>query len=86
VDYVAWNIQPCFRTVECIGVVGFIPALKREAFSLRFRKRVRSVTELWDDVCLLNRRRTDAGAGSHEFACGVSHALIDDGGAIIILM
>jgi len=48
------------------------------------RKRVRSVTEPWDDVCPLNRRRTDPSAGSHEFACSVSHALVDDGEAAII--
>ena len=29
----AWNILPCHRTVDCGGDVGFIPALKREAFS-----------------------------------------------------
>ena len=48
------------------------------------RKRVWPVTELRDDVCLLNRRRTDAGAGSDELTCGVSHALVDDREAVII--
>ena len=34
----AWNIPPCYQAVECGGVVGFIPALKGEAFSLILRK------------------------------------------------
>jgi len=33
---------------------------------------------------LTDRGKGDAGAGSHEFACGVSNALVDDGEAIII--
>ena len=37
VDYAAWNILPWHRTVDSGGVVGFIPALKREAFSLILR-------------------------------------------------
>jgi len=32
------------------------------------RKREWPVTELWDDVGFLDRRQTDAGAGSHELA------------------
>jgi hypothetical protein len=29
----AWNILPCYQAVDCGEFVGFIPALKREAFS-----------------------------------------------------
>jgi hypothetical protein len=38
VDYAVWNILPWHRTVDSGGVVGFIAALKREAFFLFFRK------------------------------------------------
>ena len=34
----AWNILPCHRAVDCGRNVGFISALKREAFSLILRK------------------------------------------------
>ena len=29
-----WNIQPCNRTVDCVGSVGFILRLKAQVFSL----------------------------------------------------
>jgi len=29
----AWNILQCYQAVDCGEFVGFIPALKREAFS-----------------------------------------------------
>ena len=46
------------------------------------RKSERPISELWDDVGLFDRGRTDAGAGSDELTCGVSHALVDDGEAV----
>ena len=35
----AWNILPCYQAVDCGEFVGFIPALKREAFSSILRKK-----------------------------------------------
>jgi len=49
------------------------------------RKREWPVTELWEDVRLLNRGRADAGAGSDKVACGVSHVLVADREAVIIV-
>ena len=42
------------------------------------RERERPVAELRNDVRFVDGRRTDAGAGSDEIACCVSHAVVDD--------
>lgn len=33
----AWNILPSYRAGDCVGVVGFIPALQGGVFSLNFQ-------------------------------------------------
>jgi len=48
------------------------------------RERERPVTELWDDVGLLDGGWTDAGAGSDELAGCVAYALVDDSEAVVI--
>ena len=46
----AWNIPPCYQAVECGGDAGFIPALKREAFSSILRKTRRVDPEAMSNV------------------------------------
>ena len=48
-------------------------------------ERERAVTELWDDVGLLDRGWTAAGAGSDELAGCVLHAAVDDSEAVVVV-